>query len=163
MTVSADMKKGGETPFFSSDAPGRFRQPRDLAGLLGRAVREQLIQVLAVALVRAELLADRLGEHAYRRRDLVLVVVLAQEVDDLPVVRTHLHVFHFRDLVRDVLAPVAEVGEIAFLVRLDGIAAYGECHALLLAVCLRSKPGLAPPALRPHVGGPPANHPPAPP
>jgi len=49
-------------------------QARDLARLLRRAVGEELVEVLAVAFVGSEFLADRLGEHAHRRSDLELVV-----------------------------------------------------------------------------------------
>jgi hypothetical protein len=61
------------------DATGGLGQARDLAGLLGRAIGEQVVQVFAVALFLAELFADGLGQHAHSWSDLVLVVVLAQE------------------------------------------------------------------------------------
>src|SRR5664280_3571161 len=92
-----------------SDAAGRLGQAGDLARLLGRAVWEQLVEVLAVALVRPELLADRLGQHAHRRGDLVLVVVVAKEVDDLPVAGGHLDVLDLCDVGCGFRRPVGEV------------------------------------------------------
>src|SRR5690606_16838897 len=117
-----------------SDAARRLGQPGVLARLLGGTVGEQLVQVLAVALVLAELLADRLGQHANRRRDLVLLVILAQEVDYCPGSVGQIAVGDLGHLVGDFLVPVVEVGEVAFLVGLVGLAVDFKCHLRITPV-----------------------------
>src|SRR5210317_1477831 len=67
-------------------ATGRLWQTGVFTGLLGGTVGEQLVEVLAGALVLAQFLANRLGEYAHRRCNLVLLVIIAQEIDDFPVI-----------------------------------------------------------------------------
>src|SRR5665647_1568323 len=89
---------GGE----SLDATGRFGQAGYFARLLRRPIGEQFVQVLAVAFLRSELLAYRLGKHPHRRSDLELVVVFAQKIDDFPVVGRQLEALQFGDAVCNV-------------------------------------------------------------
>src|SRR3990172_796500 len=115
----------------TSDAASRLRQTGVFARLLGRAVREQLVQVLAGALVGAELLADRLGQHAHGRSNLVFLVVFAQEVDHFPMARGQLAVVDLGHFRANFLVPVGAVDEIAFLVDFHGLARYGNrAHVL---------------------------------
>ena len=62
------------------------------------------------ALLDAELLADRLGQHAHGRGDLVLVVVVAQEVDHLPVVVGQLDLLFLGQVAESELIDVQEEG-----------------------------------------------------
>ena len=117
----------------SSDAARGLGQAGDLASLLGGAVGEQVVQVLAGALLRAELLADGLGQHAHGRGDLEFVVVVAQEIDDFPVLVGHLDAFGGGEVAADILVPFGEVDQVAFFVGFVGFAAdFDGSHVFLL-------------------------------
>src|SRR5512139_3614223 len=119
-------KAQGDPTDYSLDTAGRLGQASDLTSLLGGAVGEQLVQVLVVALVRAKLLADGLGQNANSGSDLVFGVVLTQEVDDFPVALGQVDFLFDSHVLGDVFVPLRQVDQIAFFVDFDFFT--GDIH-----------------------------------
>src|SRR5487761_2453472 len=103
----------------------RLRQPSDLGRLLGRSHREQVVQRLAVD-ARADF-GHALEQVAKVRRVTALAVLVAQEVDDLPM----------RIGERDALGRsdhthrfIAEIGlaQVTLIVGLEFVAVHGVGH-----------------------------------
>src|SRR3569832_668581 len=118
-TIGAALKIRGDPTIYNLDTAGRLGQTRDLTSLLGGAVGKQLVQVLVVAFLRAELLANGLGQNANSGSELVFGVVLTQEVDDFPVAFGQVDFLFLRHVLGDVFVPLRQVDQIAFLVDFD--------------------------------------------
>src|SRR5512136_312972 len=87
----------GETVLYPQPilyAAGRFRKACDLTRLLGRAARIELVEILGIALFWAKFLPDLLHQDLDHGRDLILLVVIAEKIYDLPMLVGHLNPFH---------------------------------------------------------------------
>src|SRR3989344_12101 len=129
MNDPAGISVGGKPArSFALDAARRFRQAGVLTRLLRRSVGEQLVQVLAVALVRTELLADGLGQYAHGGSDLVLFVIFTQEVDHFPMVLGQVAIVDLGHFLGDILVPVDTIYEITFFVGLGRLSTTSNRH-----------------------------------
>src|SRR4030067_3155089 len=74
-----------------------------------------------MALVRPELLADRLEQqvHGWRYLELLVVVAVAHEADHFPVFISQLAVIPPGQFLRHVLTPVGGIDEITFIIQFD--------------------------------------------
>src|SRR3989339_1234570 len=133
MTVRMDMGKAASSLESSqeSDATGGLGQAGNLAGLFGRAIGEEVVQVLAVAFFFAKFFANGLGQDPHGGGNLVLVVVLAQEVDDFPVVVRERHFFFFGQVSCGLGGPFGQVQQVAFFVGFVGLAVDFKTHGVL--------------------------------
>ena len=96
----------------TSNAARWLGQAGDLAGLFRRTIGEQFVEVLGVALLRTHGFLDRLGQNPDRRRDLIFLVIITQEIHDFPMIVAHFDVFALGDEAGEFLAALGPDGAI---------------------------------------------------
>src|SRR3990172_861825 len=122
LSVTLPLRSGWVAVIVASDSPPdparldaarRLRQPRDLAGTLGRPGREELVDLVEL---HAVVLAD-LADH---RCHAELLVVLAQIIHELPVLLAELlHALGLCERQRDVLVPLLGRDDEAVFVQVE--------------------------------------------
>ena len=103
---------------------GWFRQAGILASLLGRSLRIERKEVSAGTLVRAQLFTNGFGQYANRWRDLVVFIVLAQKVDNFPVIAGQLKTIECSHRLGNIRLPVGQGLQVTLLVSLEHSAIY---------------------------------------
>ena len=89
-----------------------------------------MVQIPAISLVLAEILTYLFDQKTNPLCDLVLAVIVTNKMDDYPVILGETTVVFLRHELRNLGAPIARVGKIAFFIRFKCLAIENKGHVI---------------------------------